>query len=489
VRAAERAQQLLAVEEAVLLYERALQVLELRVPVDDARRCDLLIGLGGAQRAAGRREDALRTLRAAADAARRLGRGDLLARVATNWPPTLGRQMVIWNAEYRPLVEEALGCVDEDALADRALLTSALVLTPPDSDSMERRALLSAEAEQLGRRSGDDGALFRALEARLWALTGPDSIEARLRAATEMVAVAERAGSKAMVFEAREQRVRSLVAVGRLAEADLEVETCAELAEALRLPTYRLSVGRFRFMRAIGEGRLADAEALRDECQHWSERIDDPDIELMRVTWTMWLLQTRGELARLEPLFEPFIERSISWVGPSAGLFVAYFYALLEDFEATRRHLAAVSIADLPRDEDWIMATALAAEICADVEDAEVAALLYEQLLPFAETNVTHLHMRHYLGAGSHFVARLAALVGRDDEASGHFEHALAMNQALAARPALARTRYEYGRWLRRGSPRGRAAQRGAELLESAGELARQIGMQELLAKVERALG
>jgi len=455
--------------------------------VDDARRCDLLIGLGGAQRAAGRREDALRTLRAAADAARRLGRGDLLARVATNWPPTLGRQMVIWNADYRPLVEEALGCIDEDALAERALLSSALVLTPPDSDSMERRALLSAEAEALGRRSGDDHALFRALEARLWALTGPDSTEARRRTAGEMVAVAERAGSKAMVFEAREHRVRSLVAVGRLAEADLEVEACARLAEALRMPTYRLSVERFRFMRAIGEGRLADAEALRDECQRWSERVDDPDIEVMRVGWTMWLLHARGELARLEPLFEPFIEQSISWAGPSVELFVAYFYAILEDFEAARRHFGQVSVAELPRDEDWMMTTALAAETCADLADEETAARLHERLLPFADTNVTHLHMRHYLGAGSHFVARLAALLGRDDEVSEHFEHALGMNEALGARLALARSRYEYGRWLRRGSARGPEARRGAELLKAAAALAREIGMQELLAKVERA--
>ncbi len=489
VRAAERARELLAFEEAVLLYERALQVLELAVPVDDARRCDLLTRLGGALRAAGRREDALRRLRAAADAARRLARGDLLARVATHWPPTLGRQMVLWNAEYRPLVEEALGCIDEAALAERARLTSALALTPPDSSCMERRDFMSRQAEALGRRSGDDEALLRALEARLWALTGPDHIEERLVVASEMLRVAQRSGSQVMIFEAREHRVRSLVAVARLADADLEIDACAALARALRLPTYHLSVARFRLMRAMGAGRLDDAEALTAECQDWSQRIDDPDLDLMRVTWLMWMLETRGELTKIEGLFESFVRESQSWVGPPAQIFVSHFYALLGNFEAARRHFDAVALPELERDEDWLMTLALGAETCADLEAAGAAAPLYELLLPFARTNVTHLHMRHYLGAGSYFLGRLAALLGRDDAAAEHFEHALAMNQELLARPALARTSYAFGRWLRRGSPRGREARRGAELLEAAGRLAREIGMRELLARVERALG
>lgn len=236
--------------------------------------------------------------------ARSLGRGDLLAGVAATWPPTMGRQMIAWNAEYRPLVEEALAVLAPDALAVRALLTSALVITPPDSDSMQRRDELSREAVDLARRSGDDGALYRALESRLWALVAPERQEERLRVAGEMVDLADRAAAPVLEFHAREHRVRSLLALGRMADADREIEACAQCAEALRLPAYHLSVARFRTSRALGSGRFDEAEALTEECRRLTERIDDPDVGMMRMLWTVAILFARGGLEQLAPGME-----------------------------------------------------------------------------------------------------------------------------------------------------------------------------------------
>ena len=48
-RAAERANALLAYEEAANHYDRALQVLEMKESGDDLARCELLLGLGAAQ--------------------------------------------------------------------------------------------------------------------------------------------------------------------------------------------------------------------------------------------------------------------------------------------------------------------------------------------------------------------------------------------------------------------------------------------------------
>ncbi len=479
VRAAEQALAKLAFEEAVALYERALQALLLDVPVDEEQRCELWIGLGRAQRLAGLREAALASLRGAADVSRRLRRSDLLARVAVTWPPTLGRQMVVWNADYRPLVEEAAAAVDPGALAERALLMSALAMTPPDSDSMERRDTLSREALVLAQRSGDAVALSRALESRLWALVAPEEQEERLALTSEMIVVADGAGSKPMSFDAREHRVRSLVALGRLVEADAEVDVCGALAEELRLPTYRLSVGRFRMMRAICDGRLDEAARWIETCSRWSEQVDDPDQEMMRLLWVVWMASLRGELARLQPYFEPFVRQS-EWIGPPTRVFVAWFYAQLGRPEDARRHLEELGcgrFGALARDEDWFITVALAAEVCAELADREVAEELIDLLAPHAARNVMHLHMRHYLGSASYFLARLATAVERPADAGTWFAEAVAANERLGARPALARTRYEWGRWLE-GRGRSRAErERGRDLAQDAERLARELGM------------
>src|SRR5262249_46036753 len=81
-RAAERALRLLAYEQGARQYECALQLLELYLPGEAARRAELLLAVGAAHAQAGARERARAAFRRAADIARQLQRGDLLARAA-----------------------------------------------------------------------------------------------------------------------------------------------------------------------------------------------------------------------------------------------------------------------------------------------------------------------------------------------------------------------------------------------------------------------
>jgi predicted ATPase len=70
VQAGERATALLAYEEAVGHYERALQVLELKGP-DEVQRCELLLALGDVQRKASNITAARATFQRAAELARK----------------------------------------------------------------------------------------------------------------------------------------------------------------------------------------------------------------------------------------------------------------------------------------------------------------------------------------------------------------------------------------------------------------------------------
>jgi predicted ATPase len=83
-----RALSLLAYEEAVQHFKRALQALEGMVPLNQAKYCQMLLALGDAQRQAGDVQDAMTTFQRAADLARTLGLAQELAQAALGFEET-----------------------------------------------------------------------------------------------------------------------------------------------------------------------------------------------------------------------------------------------------------------------------------------------------------------------------------------------------------------------------------------------------------------
>jgi len=117
-----------AYEDAVEVYGRALEVLELMEEPDEALRCSLLLSLGGAEAKSARVADAREAFERAADSARRLGDTESLVGAA------IGIAMM----------SEA-GRLDEKLLA---LLDEALELIGPERTA-RRAALLSAKSAEM----------------------------------------------------------------------------------------------------------------------------------------------------------------------------------------------------------------------------------------------------------------------------------------------------------------------------------------------------
>src|SRR5262249_59901158 len=102
-RAGDRANEQLAYAEAAILYEGALQALELREPPDERARAELLVKVGAARWGAGRFET--KPLEEAAVLAERLGDADLLARTALVFAgPNVG---FMGRAPHHALLERA----------------------------------------------------------------------------------------------------------------------------------------------------------------------------------------------------------------------------------------------------------------------------------------------------------------------------------------------------------------------------------------------
>jgi hypothetical protein len=134
--------------------------------------------------------------------------------------------------------------------------------------------------------------------------------------------------------------------------------------------------------------------------------------------------------------------------------------------------LAEDNFRAVPRDQEWLLAMSFLADVCASLCDPARAAMLYDQLLPYADRMAVDVHEGSG-GAVARSLGILAALLGRTPEAIRHLEGAIALNVATGALPWAAHSRLELASVLV-----GIGDHAGAhDLLEEARASARTLGM------------
>lgn len=450
-RAAARAHQLRAYEEAARHIEHALQALELRVPRDEARRCELLLELGGAHLASGARDRARGSYGAGAEIARRLGRADLFAHAAIGCRPVVELGMPAEPAVLA-LLEEALeGLGDADDCL-RGRIQSRLAGTPPYSRSMETRNQLSREAYEAARREGDPAALRDALWARRWACMGPDRIDERFTLAQELLTLSEALGDPAMAALGYDIRMSAHLLRGESAAADRALGTYTRIVQDLRQPAYVSQALVWQGSRAFDRGRLDEAERLFREAFDRG-RGTVPYAHYI-FAGQMYLLRAQrgdldaGEQGRL--FFGEMMEMSFSWE-PAVRSALALVHALRGDREVARcefETLAERGFRSFPRDEHWLLTIGMLGGVASALSDRKRASELYALLEPYAELMMVHDLLRTNGGSVSMVLGNLATLLGRHDEGVGRFEHAMERESAMGARPRLLVTKGSLARLL-----------------------------------------
>jgi hypothetical protein len=122
---------------------------------------------------------------------------------------------------------------------------------------------------------------------------------------------------------------------------------------------------------------------------------------------------------------------------------------------------------------------AYCARSCAYLGDAERAAVLHDQLLPYAGLNVVTGLAISCPGSVEFHLGLVAVTAARWDDAERHFTSARGMDERLRSPPLAAQTECEHGRML---MARGRAEDRdrARELLASAHATAEALGMTRL---------
>ena len=479
-RAAYRALETVAYEQAADLFARALEALD-RMDSDVPRRAGLLLGLGTAQSRAGR-SSARETFDAAVAAARSIEADEILARAALGFAPFALTPGYVDDAHVA-LLEEALERLGQDDAPLRVSLLGSLAVALYWSDAADRRAALALEALAMARRLGDEPTLGVALSAAQLATTGPDMSEQGLAWLEELFALTARNGETVMSLAARSRHVDVLLELDDIGGADVAIETLERLARETRDPRAGAFAPLHRARRAAMEGRLDDAQRLLEEVALVAGDLTTSTVPITLASQAVLLSWLRhGARDMIEGV------RAYAAGSPAMPVWRAALAAALADLgrreEAVLEfeRLAADDFAALPRDNLWLAAMALLSETVLALGMSDEALVLHAKLAPFAGRNVV-LPTVGFLGPVEMWLGILARVAGRDADALAQLAAARTRAVRDGARVTATRIAIEEAAVLLRSADSAARRQAGERLTRAAADAA-EMGLPRLEQQV-----
>ncbi|HKA53807.1 MAG TPA: hypothetical protein VKJ47_09115, partial [Candidatus Binatia bacterium] len=482
-RAAEHAITLLAYEDAVTHYERALQLLEFR-EADPTHRCRILLALGDALWRTGDNQRAWETFAHVAHSAQTLGAGEVLAQAALGLG-TVRAETGKVDTVLVEVLEAAHSALGDTVSSLHAKVLARLSMALYFSRTEEERDEMSVRALTLAHQSGDPGALATALLARHFVLWGPGSAQERLGLAADMVRLADEAGDRGMALQGCAWKILDLLELGDLEAVDEEVERYARYGIGPAPPRFQWHLLLVQAMRALLAGRFDQSERLATQAA--AIRGEGGELANAAPFFAVQLFTIRreqGRLAELESLVCAYAQQFPALPIWRCGL--ALLYSDLGNQDAARREFEQVAtrdFADLPRDANWLPSLAVLAEVSHVLGDRPRAATLYRLLRPYAERNIVVATSAVCYGSAARYLGLLATTLSCWDDARAHFELAIRCNTQMGASPLVAHTQYDYAHMLlAHGEPDD--WETAWELLTHSRHTAQTLGMEALVKRV-----
>ncbi len=445
-RAGERALDALAPDEAIRWFLRAVEILDAEPQHDPLPRLDVLIGLGDAQRQAGDPGYRETLLEAAAEADRLGDAGRLVAAAIAN---NRGRASSIGevDAERVAALESALAAVDDGDSPARAWLLATLVAELPFSGDQPRVQAIATDAESMARRLGDEATLLRVLNLTFRARWLPDGFARTVAASREALTLAERAGDPVARFWAALNCVYATASDLDRGGIDAALELATAMAHEIGQPYLAWQLIQVQCPHVLLTGDADQADRLAGEALELGLDSGQPDAltifgaNLMNVRWHQGRFDEIVQLVAQAAEDNPGIPT----------LRAAHALSLCESgrtdearplLEAARRE----DFDDAARDYLWLTMTTLWADTAAWLGDQIAAEVLHRRLAPFEAQGVTT--GASFSGSVAMYLARLATVLARHDEAEHLFERADAQMRALRAPFLHARNQVEWARAL-----------------------------------------
>ncbi|MGZ4296775.1 MAG: ATP-binding protein [Solirubrobacteraceae bacterium] len=439
LQAGEQATAMLANEEAAAHYARALEVLDRSDPEALRRRCDLLLELGEAQVRSGERPLAWATFREAAALAAQLGDKGSLARAAIGASRRYVQPPGVIDEELIAMIEQAAEMTADERTVTRVRLLSRLCGALYFSDRRDQMEALSIEASEIAAELDEPQAIALAAAARRRAYWGPGNVERRLADSTLLLRAAREATDLELTLQGHAWLVVDLLEHGDRKGVEVQIEAFSAGAESLRQPLYLWNAAVWQAMLALLDGRLEEAEQLAAAAMSSGIRSEGVTAPQYFAVQVLYLRREQARMGELEDAVREALGTNADRAAWRAGLaLLLHETGRTEEARSEFDLLARDGFGWIPRDGDWMVVSALAADLAHALDDAPRAALLYDLLTPFADTNVVIGLGAVCLGATSRYLGRLALTLGRRADAVAHLRHAVAANASLQATVELA---------------------------------------------------
>jgi hypothetical protein len=438
----------LAFDDACAHLERVLAALDLLAPEASgapgdrrAERARTLLDLAAARHLAGRADAARSTFTAAAAAARAAADDAAFAASALGLQ-RLGVRAGTLDAGALALLDEAAGRLrarpDEAArpllatlLAARARTLHHGTLERTGGDGVPDAPPGLADAEEavrLARAADDPGVLATCLLALHDVRWGPGTAAERLALVAEMGECAARAGDRVGEATARELRAAALLELGD-PRAVGELAAYCRTAEGQAHPRARWTAMTRRATLALVTGDLDEAARLVVDAMRLGVRIGEPDAV---------------GLANAQAFVLAVHGRVVTGLPEPDGLYGEEDHPLVRalrlrsagDVAGAAAAVATLAAGDLPEWHDLELPV-MVAVLVADGGTAEQRRAVQDVLAPHAGVHVVVGGCASYLGVVDHHLSRLAAALGRSEDAARHRAAAVAAYEALGA-PAWA---------------------------------------------------
>jgi class 3 adenylate cyclase/tetratricopeptide (TPR) repeat protein len=443
-RAAERALEKLAPDEAVRWYRSALELYDQAPSADRSERCELLIGLGEAQRQVG--DPAYRqTLLGAASLAEELGDADRLCHaVLANSRGWVTSHAGAVDSERVLALEAAAGALpDDDPRRAQVLAQLASELYYAGDPGRCRR--LAGEALDIARGAGDPAALAGTLFYAIRAVGAPDTLQQRLRLSDELVELVQSLDDPRLRFFAAARRI----GVGLQAGDRSRVESGLATIRGLEASVPQPSIAWTRLMQestlALMRGDLQASEQWAIQAFEDGTASDQPDAAMMFGGQLYYLRSFQGRLGELVEQIVQFAGEPDSLPTWRAGAALALIESGRED--EARELALAEDFQSVRWDDTWPMAMIHWADACSRVRVLDRAGELYELLTPFSGQLASAAGLA-VAGSTDWALGTLAATLEHHEEAEGHFAAAVEIETTLGAPLLLARTHVGWARAL-----------------------------------------
>ncbi|GII01947.1 helix-turn-helix transcriptional regulator [Planobispora takensis] len=510
-----------APEEAVRSLGHALDALD-RTGAAPAERAGLLVELACAEYVAGRIPQSLRHCHAAADAAESAGRPDLLASAAlvvrrAGDPAVLTTVTALCDRALSALdiTVDAAGSRRDDGAAEEPRarwggdvadgtrlrgdggavgweVVRARVLARKACTEVEAGRSGSGEAAgrawRLAGSCGDPVASLDAARARAGLLDRPEDVGERLRMGDLAVRVGLRSGQAMAAVQGHVWRADAAYQLVDVAAVDDEIARLAEVAAATRLTAARWYHLRTAAAREALSGRFGRARSLSAEAGETAARMGDAMASAFTEMFGGLLALVRGDRREIPGGYrEVFAALPPVPVVEAAHVLRLYLDGAREEAFAGYERLRLL-LREPVRGMRGRVVLQNMTELVEAFGDEEAAGWAHAHWLPWAAAGGLPGNADSFCGGScARAVGRMAAVMGRLDEAADALRGAAEVDLRLGAGPWLVHTRLALADVLRRRGAGGDHAEAAALAVRAAAE-ARRLDLPGPLARADRLI-